>query len=73
MKFRKVVNMIRGDQSISSLLFIEKSKLLDTQEESGVVLRVEDEVPLGGCTGTVTECGEHGNQKKMNPEDKKIR
>ena len=39
----------------------------------GVVLRVEDEGPLtlGGCTGTVTECGEHGNRKKMNPEDKK--
>ena len=63
--------MIRGEQSIRPLLFIEKSKLLDTQEESGVVLRVEEGGPLEERTGTVTECGEHGNQKKMNPEDKK--
>ena len=63
--------MIRADQSIRPLLFIEKSKLLDTQEESGVVLRVEEGGPLEERTGTVTECGEHGNQKKMNPEDKK--
>ena len=55
------------------LRFIEKSKLLDTQEESGVVLRVEEGGPLEERTGTVTECGEHGNRKKMNPEDKKIR
>ena len=53
------------------LRFIEKSKLLDTQEEFGVVLRVEEEGPLEERTGTVTECGEHGNRKKMNPEDKK--
>ena len=54
------------------LLFIEKSKLLDTQEESGVVLHVEEGGPLEERTGTVTECGEHGNRKKMNPRDKKI-
>ena len=50
---------------------LEKSKLLDTQEESEDLLRVEDEGPLEECTGTVTECREHGNRKKMNPEDKK--
>ena len=65
--------MIRGEQWIRPLLFIEKSKLLDTQEESGVVLRVEEGGPLEERTGTVTECGEHGNRKKINPEDKKIR
>ena len=54
-------------------IILEKTELLDTQEESGVVLRVEDEGPLEECTGTVTECGEHGNRKKMNPEDKKNR
>ena len=55
------------------MLFIEKSKLLDTQEESGVVLHVEEEGPLEERTGTATECGEHGNRKKINTEDKKIR
>ena len=58
---------------MARLRFIEKSKLLDTQEESGVVLHVEEEGPLEEYTGTVTECGEHGNRKKMNPEDKKNR
>ena len=65
--------MFWGEQWIRPLLFIEKSKLLDTQEESGVVLDVEEEGPLEERTGTVTECGEHGDRKKMNPEDKKIR
>ena len=64
--------MFWAGPSIPPLLFIEKSKLLDTQEESGVVLRVEEGGPLEERTGTVTECGEHGNRKKMNPEDKKI-
>ena len=65
--------MIRGEHRIRPLLFIEKSKLLDTQEESEDLLRVEDEGPLGERTGTVTECGEHGNRKKIIPEDKKPR
>ena len=65
--------MFWGGPPMARLRFIEKSKLLDTQEESGVVLRVEEEGPLEERTGTVTECGEHGNRKKMNPEDKKIR
>ena len=54
-------------------IILEKTELLDTQEESGVVLHVEEEGPLEERTGTVTECGEHGNRKKMNPEDKKNR
>ena len=54
-------------------IIIEISELLDTQEESEDLLRVEEEGPLGERTGTVTECGEHGNRKKMNTEDKKTR
>ena len=54
-------------------IILEKTELLDTQEESGVVLHVEEEGPLEERTGTATECGEHGNRKKMNPEDKKNR
>ena len=54
-------------------IILEKTELLDTQEESGVVLHVEEGGPLEECTWTVTECGEHGNRKKMNPEDKKTR
>ena len=53
--------------------YIEIPELLDTQEESGDEFRSEEGGPLGECTGTVTECGEHGNRKKMNAEDKKTR
>ena len=52
---------------------IEIPELLDAQEESGDEFRSEEGGPLGECTGTVTESGEHGNRKKMNTEDKKIR
>ena len=52
---------------------IEIPELLDAQEESGDELRSAEGGPPGECTGTVTESGEHGNRKKTNAEDKKIR
>ena len=52
---------------------IEIPELLDAQEESGDELRSAEAGPAGECTGTVTESGEHGNLKKTNAEDKKIR
>ena len=52
---------------------IEIPELLDAQEESEDEFRTEEGGPLGECTGTVTESGEHGNRKKTNAEDKKIR
>ena len=55
------------------LTSIEIPELLDAQEESGDELRSAEEGPAGECTGTVTESGEHGNRKKTNAEDKKIR
>ena len=58
---------------MARLLFIEKTKLLDTQEDSEDLLCRKERGPLGERTGTVTECVEHGNRKKMNPEDKKTR
>ena len=63
----------RGEQWMPRFIIIEISELLDTQEESEDELRSEEGGPLGECTGTVTECGEHGNRKKINAEDKKIR
>ena len=51
---------------MTRFIILEKPKLLDTQEESEDHVRVEDEGPL-------TECGEHGNRKKTNAEDKKTR
>ena len=55
------------------LRIIEIPELLDAQEESGDELRSAEEGPAGECAGTVTESGEHGNRKKTNAEDKKIR
>ena len=51
----------------------EIPELLDAQEESGDELRSGEGEPAGECAGTVTESGEHGNRKKTNAEDKKIR
>ena len=54
-------------------IIIEIPELLDAQEESGEELCSAEEAPAGECAGTVTESGEHGNRKKTNAEDKKIR
>ena len=58
---------------MTGLRIIEIPELLDAQEESGDELRSAEGGPPGECTGTVTESGEHGNRKKTNAEDKKIR
>jgi len=63
----------RGEPSIPRLRISEIPELLDAQEESGDELRSGEEAPAGECAGTVTESGEHGNRKKTNAEDKKIR
>ena len=61
------------EQSMTGFIIIEIPELLDAQEESGDELRSAEEEPAGECAGTVTESGEHGNRKKTNAEDKKIR
>ena len=63
----------RGEQSMTGFIIIEIPELLDAQEESGDEFRSEEGGPPGECAGTVTESGEHGNRKKTNAEDKKIR
>ena len=61
------------EQSIPRFIIIEIPELLDAQEESGDEFHSEEGGPPGECAGTVTESGEHGNRKKTNAEDKKIR
>ena len=58
---------------MTRFIIIAIPELLDAQEESGEELRSAGEAPAGECAGTVTESGEHGNRKKTNAEDKKIR
>ena len=58
---------------MTGFIIIEIPELLDAQEESGDELRSGEEALAGECAGTVTESGEHGNRKKTNAEDKKIR
>ena len=58
---------------MTRFIIIEIPELLDAQEESGDELRSAEGGSPGECAGTVTESGEHGNRKKPNAEDKKIR
>ena len=58
---------------MTRFIIIEIPELLDAQQESGDELRIGEGEPPGECAGTVTESGEHGNPKKTNAEDKKIR
>ena len=71
-RHRKSVK-IGPEHRMTLFIIIEIPELLDAQEESGDELRSGEEAPAGECAGTVTESGEHGNRKKTNAEDKKIR
>ena len=48
-------------------------ELLNTQKELEENFHSGDRGHKGEYAETVTEVGGHGNRKKMNPEDKKIR
>ena len=71
-RHRKSVKIGPG-QWMRRFIIIEISEVLNTQEELEENFHSRDREHKGECTGTVTESGEHGNRKKTNAEDKKIR